>query len=87
MCLAQGPHYSDAGEARTRGPSVLSQALSHCAPADFFVKQPLQNFPSGIPVKCHSLDLDQVQHLVEPDLGLNGLQSLTVDIKLPLARK
>ena len=27
MCLAQGPQRSDAGEARTHGPSVLSQAL------------------------------------------------------------
>ena len=29
MCLAQGPQRS---EARTRGPSVLSQALYNCAP-------------------------------------------------------
>ena len=28
MCLAQGPQRSDAGEARTRGPSVSSQAGS-----------------------------------------------------------
>ena len=27
MCLAQGPQHSDAGEARTHGPSVSSQAL------------------------------------------------------------
>ena len=27
MCLAQGPQRSDAGEARTRGPLVLSQTL------------------------------------------------------------
>ena len=27
MFLAQGPQRSDAGEARTRSPSVLSQAL------------------------------------------------------------
>ena len=27
MCLAQGPQSSDAGEARTCGPSVSSQAL------------------------------------------------------------
>ena len=26
MCLAQGPQRSDEGEARTRGPSVSSQA-------------------------------------------------------------
>ena len=32
MCLVQGPQRSDAGEARTRGPSVLSQALYNCAP-------------------------------------------------------
>ena len=29
MCLAQGPQGSDAGEAQTRGPLVLSQALYH----------------------------------------------------------
>ena len=31
MCL--GPQRSDAGEARARGPSVLSQALYHLATA------------------------------------------------------
>ena len=31
MCLAQGPQRSDACEARTRGPSVSSQALYHWA--------------------------------------------------------
>ena len=31
MCLAQGPQRSDAGEARTRYPSVSSQALYHWA--------------------------------------------------------
>ena len=31
MCLAQGPQHRDAGEARTRGPSVSSQALYHWA--------------------------------------------------------
>ena len=29
MCLAQGPQRSDAAGARTRGPSVSSQALYH----------------------------------------------------------
>ena len=29
MCLAEGPQRSDAGEARTRGLSVSSQALYH----------------------------------------------------------
>ena len=33
MCLAQGPQRSDPGEARTRGPSVSSQALYHWATA------------------------------------------------------
>ena len=33
MCLAQGQQHSDAGEARTCGPSVLSQALNHWATA------------------------------------------------------
>ena len=33
MCLAQGPQRSDAGEARTRGPSVSSQARFHWASA------------------------------------------------------
>ena len=31
MCLAQGPQRSDAGEARTSGLSVSSQALYHWA--------------------------------------------------------
>ena len=33
MCLAQEPQRSDAGEAQTHGPSVLSQALFHWASA------------------------------------------------------
>ena len=33
MCLAQGPQRSDAGEARTRYPSVSSQARYHWATA------------------------------------------------------
>ena len=33
MCLAQVPQCSDAGEARTHGPSVSSQALYHWATA------------------------------------------------------
>ena len=33
MCLAQGPQRSDAGEARTRGPSVSSQTFYHWATA------------------------------------------------------
>ena len=37
MCLAQGPQRSDADEARTRGPSVSSQALYHWATALSFI--------------------------------------------------
>ena len=33
MCFAQGLQRSDAGEARTRGPSVSSQPLNHWATA------------------------------------------------------
>ena len=33
MCLAQGPQRSDAGEARTRGALVSSQALYYWATA------------------------------------------------------
>ena len=33
MFFAQGPQRSDAGEARTRGPSISSQALYHWATA------------------------------------------------------
>ena len=38
MCLAQGPERSDAGEARTRGPSVSSQVLYHWATAPPIIK-------------------------------------------------
>ena len=46
MCLAQGPQRSDAGEFRTRGPSVSSQALYHWATAlpEFFVIKMPPNF-------------------------------------------
>ena len=33
MCLAQEPQRSDAGEARTRGPWVSSQALTNALPS------------------------------------------------------
>ena len=32
FCDFQGPQRSDTGKAQTHGPSVLSQALYHCAP-------------------------------------------------------
>ena len=40
MCLAQGLQRSDAGEARTRDPSVSSQALYHRATALPFSYEP-----------------------------------------------
>ena len=36
MCLAQAPQRSDAGEARTRGPSVSSQALYTALPKPYY---------------------------------------------------
>ena len=39
MCLAQGPQRSEAGEARTRGLSISSQALYYCAPYPYLVAQ------------------------------------------------
>ena len=39
MCLAQGPQHSDAGEARTRGPSVSSHTLND------FKNAKNENFP------------------------------------------
>ena len=47
MCLAQGPQRSDAGEALTRGPSILSQALYHWATA-----LPLVDCMKGLNKQC-----------------------------------
>ena len=56
MCFAQGPQRSDAGEARTRGPSVSSQALYHLATAlpqvwwlPYYNMRPLCAKPKNIP--------------------------------------
>ena len=49
MCLDQGPQCSDAGEARTRGPSVSSQALYHWAIA--------------LPSFLYYMDLDATKHV------------------------
>ena len=59
MCLAQGPQRSDAGEARTRGPLVSSQALYHWATA-----LPMTN----------SEDAGKMQHNVTFHQGLHYLQ-------------
>ena len=45
MCLAQGPQRSDAGEARTRGLSVSSQALYDWATAFPRFDQALNRLP------------------------------------------
>ena len=47
MCFDQGPQRNDAGEARTRGPSVSSQALYHLTTALPF-KLVLQNDFHGL---------------------------------------
>ena len=56
MCLAQGPQRSDAGEARTRYPSVSSQALYHWATV----------LPWHNTVTQMSLELATIQSQVEP---------------------
>ena len=59
MCLAQGPQRSDAGEARTRSPSVSSQALHHWATALH-------------PKNCHDIQyldiLSSFENSADPDL-------------------
>ena len=53
MCLAQGPQRSDAGEARTRGPSVSSQALYPWATA-LLIQSDMS--PLKIKEKSYSID-------------------------------
>ena len=45
----------------------------------FFLNQLFQKNLSGIPSECKSLDPDQVQCFVGPDLGPNCLQRLSAD--------
>ena len=49
--------------------------------AEFFQNQIFGNILSGIPSECHlhSLDPDQAQCFVEPDLGPNCLQRLSAE--------
>ena len=47
MCLAQGLQRSDAGEAQTRSPSILSQALHHWATA-----LPMNKIGTLLSVQC-----------------------------------
>ena len=51
MCLAQGQQRSDAGKARTRGPSVSSQALNHSATALPFKLHNARNVQNMKPVQ------------------------------------
>ena len=55
MCLAQGPQRSDAGEARTRGPSVSSQALYHWATA----------LPINHSLWCEEMDIEDGSQLLQ----------------------
>ena len=50
------------------------QGLGLGLTVDFFQNQLFGNILSGIPSVSNSLDLDQDQHLVGPDLGPNCLQ-------------
>ena len=67
MCLAQGPQRSDAGEVRTRGLSVSSQALYHWATALPSLKKKIKKnmfsnidfFPSLCRVSVYSKILQQ----------------------------
>ena len=65
MCLAQGPQCSVAGEARTRGPSVSSQALYFWATA----------LPSDEENRNNQIDIWR-QH---PFFKNNGLQQFKND--------
>ena len=47
--------------------------------ADFFTKSSYQKILSGIPSVSNSLDSDQAQQFVWPNLGPNCLQRLTAD--------
>ena len=67
----------DAGEARTRGPYVTSQALYHWPTVLPLLFLCWYSLLSGIPWRWNSLDPGQSWHLVEPDLGPNCLWSLS----------
>ena len=62
MCLAQGPQRSDAGEARTRGPSVSSQALYNWATALPSVWNHLSRLEANIPLFRGLDNKDKIQH-------------------------
>ena len=47
--------------------------------ADFFQNQLFRKILSGIPSESNSLDPDQAQHFIEPDLGLICLQAISTE--------
>ena len=56
MCLAQGPQRSDAGEARTRGPSVSSQAHYHWATALLWKRDTMRDLKSILSIFRNEFD-------------------------------
>ena len=71
MCLAQGLQHSEASEARTRNPSVSSQALYHWATV-------LPNYDVFLSLKVvlilvNSADPDDMQHYAAFHMGLHCL--------------
>ena len=74
MCLAQGAQHSDAGEARTRGPSVLSQTL---------YTEPLSSLNPGLIRKTFthegwiSQNLVRIANREDPDQTDLGLHCLS----------
>ena len=77
MCLAQRPQRSDAGEARTRSPSVSSQALYHWATAlpkeRVIISLLAVTFVIGWYIFVNGLYLVQDRQNVGPELAQNHL--------------
>ena len=92
MCHAQGPQCSDAGEARTRGPSASSQALYHWATALYWEWQGLlmlilnscgNDWDSGYiywPLEAMTGTLDTFTNIEWQWLGL-GIRIITFSAK------
>ena len=67
MCLAQWPQRSDAGEARTRGPSVSSQALYHWATA--------------LPIELVRMTPDVLHEFLEYEDYLEGIDTIYIYVQ------
>ena len=65
---------SDASEARTRGPSVFSQAQSHWLPNRLNFFHASGDFCCLLITLANSLDPDQDRQIVSPDLDPNRLK-------------